>query len=332
MSLPADIKSRFPLLQREVHGSPIVYLDSAASSQKPDCVLDAMALLKDETKLKLVICGHGNYRATLEQRVQEEGIPGVIFQDTVPRERFPNLLAAADLCLVARDGRFAGHNVPYQAMEVSRLINSAAVDVDPARVEKLISLLEIDKSWNLTTVSDGQRRRVQILCKLIEPKSVLLLDEITTDLDLLARHHVPVDVDGLGDLHGVDAVREELQYRLVEAETAAAQDQLDDRQVEVRREHVLQAQRRVPAQHVELELLLGPGHLLLLLIVLHTKLQSARLREIVAAKNGLVLRKGGPSKLAPTRHAQPYAIRPASLKVPNCTRRRSFRTTHNWTG
>ena len=42
MSLPADIKSRFPLLQREVHGSPIVYLDSAASSQKPDCVLDAM--------------------------------------------------------------------------------------------------------------------------------------------------------------------------------------------------------------------------------------------------------------------------------------------------
>ncbi len=42
MSLPADLKSRFPLLQREVHGKPIVYLDSAASSQKPQCVLDAM--------------------------------------------------------------------------------------------------------------------------------------------------------------------------------------------------------------------------------------------------------------------------------------------------
>ncbi len=42
MSLPVDIKRRFPLLQREVHGTPIVYLDSAASSQKPDCVLDAM--------------------------------------------------------------------------------------------------------------------------------------------------------------------------------------------------------------------------------------------------------------------------------------------------
>jgi len=42
VSLPADLKSRFPLLQREVHGKPIVYLDSAASSQKPQCVLDAM--------------------------------------------------------------------------------------------------------------------------------------------------------------------------------------------------------------------------------------------------------------------------------------------------
>ncbi|MDG2114965.1 MAG: SufS family cysteine desulfurase [Actinomycetota bacterium] len=42
MSLPADLKSQFPLLQRTVHGKPIVYLDSAASSQKPECVLDAM--------------------------------------------------------------------------------------------------------------------------------------------------------------------------------------------------------------------------------------------------------------------------------------------------
>ena len=42
MSLPADLKAQFPLLQREVHGRPIVYLDSAASSQKPQFVLDAM--------------------------------------------------------------------------------------------------------------------------------------------------------------------------------------------------------------------------------------------------------------------------------------------------
>ncbi len=37
-----DVKADFPLLSRTVHGRPIVYLDSAASSQKPQCVLDAM--------------------------------------------------------------------------------------------------------------------------------------------------------------------------------------------------------------------------------------------------------------------------------------------------
>ena len=38
----AALKAEFPLLQREVHGRPIVYLDSGATSQKPQSVLDAM--------------------------------------------------------------------------------------------------------------------------------------------------------------------------------------------------------------------------------------------------------------------------------------------------
>ena len=37
-------KADFPLLHRQVHGRPIVYLDSAASSQHPRAVLDAMEL------------------------------------------------------------------------------------------------------------------------------------------------------------------------------------------------------------------------------------------------------------------------------------------------
>jgi cysteine desulfurase/selenocysteine lyase len=36
------IKKDFPLLERSVHGKPIVYVDSAATSQKPRVVLDAM--------------------------------------------------------------------------------------------------------------------------------------------------------------------------------------------------------------------------------------------------------------------------------------------------
>jgi cysteine desulfurase / selenocysteine lyase len=39
----ADIRQDFPLLAREVHGKPLVYLDSTASSQKPRTVIEVMA-------------------------------------------------------------------------------------------------------------------------------------------------------------------------------------------------------------------------------------------------------------------------------------------------
>jgi cysteine desulfurase/selenocysteine lyase len=38
----ADIRQDFPILSRQVHGKPLVYLDSCASSQKPAAVIEAM--------------------------------------------------------------------------------------------------------------------------------------------------------------------------------------------------------------------------------------------------------------------------------------------------
>ncbi|MFR0590162.1 cysteine desulfurase [Bifidobacterium thermophilum] len=35
------IRQQFPILDQEIHGHPLVYLDSAATSQKPQCVIDA---------------------------------------------------------------------------------------------------------------------------------------------------------------------------------------------------------------------------------------------------------------------------------------------------
>ena len=46
MTQPLDvlaIRAEFPILSREVNGKPLVYLDNAASAQKPDAVIDAMS-------------------------------------------------------------------------------------------------------------------------------------------------------------------------------------------------------------------------------------------------------------------------------------------------
>ncbi|HYT34373.1 MAG TPA: cysteine desulfurase [Ktedonobacteraceae bacterium] len=45
----ADIRKDFPILARQVHGKPLVYLDSAASSQKPRAVIDAMTTYYETT-------------------------------------------------------------------------------------------------------------------------------------------------------------------------------------------------------------------------------------------------------------------------------------------
>ncbi len=60
-------------------------------------------------------------------------------------------------------------------------------NVDEARRDRLVALLGVDPAWRMSRVSDGQRRRVQILLALLRPADVLLLDEVTTDLDVVAR-------------------------------------------------------------------------------------------------------------------------------------------------
>ena len=37
------IRRDFPILGREVYGKPLVYLDNAATTQKPQCVIDAIS-------------------------------------------------------------------------------------------------------------------------------------------------------------------------------------------------------------------------------------------------------------------------------------------------
>ena len=37
-----QIRQDFPILQRQVYGHPLVYLDNGATTQKPRCVVEAM--------------------------------------------------------------------------------------------------------------------------------------------------------------------------------------------------------------------------------------------------------------------------------------------------
>lgn len=72
---------------------------------------------------------------------------------------------------------------------VPELLKSVGGDHYPERRDELVNILDVDLSWHLHAVSDGERRRVQLCMGLLRPWTVLLLDEITVDLDLLSRHN-----------------------------------------------------------------------------------------------------------------------------------------------
>lgn len=72
-------------------------------------------------------------------------------------------------------------------IDVPTLLASVGGNHYSHRRDELVRILDIDLAWRMHAVSDGERRRVQLAMGLLRPWSVLLLDEITVDLDLLSR-------------------------------------------------------------------------------------------------------------------------------------------------
>src|SRR5271156_1810715 len=74
-------------------------------------------------------------------------------------------------------------------IDVPTLLASVGGNHFPTRRDELVRILDIDLRWRMHAVSDGERRRVQLAMGLVRPWTVLLLDEITVDLDLLSRRN-----------------------------------------------------------------------------------------------------------------------------------------------
>jgi CCR4-NOT complex subunit CAF16 len=82
---------------------------------------------------------------------------------------------------------FAGAAVPLMADIPVHGMMQRLQESYPERRDELVDMLGIDLNWRMHQLSDGQRRRVQILLGLIRPFKILLLDEITTSLDVCVR-------------------------------------------------------------------------------------------------------------------------------------------------
>ena len=85
-----------------------------------------------------------------------------------------------------------GERWGYEAMgdiTVEKLVGGLE-NPDWERIHMLMDVLEVEWEWTIYRLSDGQRRRVQLLLGLARKSELLLLDEVTTDLDVVARQNL----------------------------------------------------------------------------------------------------------------------------------------------
>jgi len=82
---------------------------------------------------------------------------------------------------------FSGYALPLQTDIAVKDMMKDAQAANPERRDMLVKMLQIDETWRMHRLSDGQRRRVQIMLQLLHPAPLIMLDEITTDLDCLTR-------------------------------------------------------------------------------------------------------------------------------------------------
>jgi CCR4-NOT complex subunit CAF16 len=82
---------------------------------------------------------------------------------------------------------WANNEITKRDIKVNELVKSVGGDFFIERRDELIDLLEINCNWRMNRCSDGERRRVQLCMGLLKPFDLLLLDEVTIDLDVLVR-------------------------------------------------------------------------------------------------------------------------------------------------
>lgn len=216
------IKKDFPILERQVHGKRLVFLDSAASSQKPSAVIDAMSGYYENTHANVhrgvyVIAEEATRlyeqaRTDLARFIGAERPSEIVFTKNVTEAI--NLVAyswgranlqAGDVVVLTEMEHHA-NLVPWLALKAERDIELRYIPVNDQGfldMSRLDEALDGAKLFGVTSVSNvlGTINPIRQLADAAHAAGALILVDG-------AQHapHMPVDVVALGcDFFGVTA-------------------------------------------------------------------------------------------------------------------------------
>jgi CCR4-NOT complex subunit CAF16 len=146
----------------------------------PGPVLDRLSLSIPSGARCLLLGANGVGKSTLLRVVAGRHIISDQTVRVLGRPAFQDTTLTGEVALL-------GGPFPFCADIAVAEILARRPGVDPRRRRRVMEILEVDERWRMHQVSDGQRRRVQLLLDLERALSVILLDEVTAELDVLAR-------------------------------------------------------------------------------------------------------------------------------------------------
>ena len=76
---------------------------------------------------------------------------------------------------------------PYTMDTAASEMMSTWQEEHKARRDELVRVLGINLNWRMHECSDGQRKKVRIMIKLLRPFQLCIIDEFTADLDIFSR-------------------------------------------------------------------------------------------------------------------------------------------------
>ncbi|MDR3133606.1 MAG: cysteine desulfurase [Prevotellaceae bacterium] len=194
------VRNDFPALQQQVHGKPLIYLDSAATAQKPQCVVEAI----DEMNAKLnanihravhylaIQCTerYEQARETVRRFINAQKTQEIVFT--------AGTTAAINLVAFSFGERFVRRGDEIVLTEAEHHSNIVPWQLLCERKGAVLKVVPVDDTGRLQTerLPEFFTDKTRILCVTQVSNVLGVVNPVKEIIRLAHAHHVPVLVDG----------------------------------------------------------------------------------------------------------------------------------------
>jgi glycosyltransferase involved in cell wall biosynthesis len=132
-------------------------------AQGLESVVDCAEILQSYPEILFWLVGDGPLKSELERRVQQKGLTNVQFLPMQPREKYPDVLAASDVCLVTLAKQVSTPVVPAKLLSIMSsgrpVIASVPLDGDTAQIVR-------DSGSGICVEAGNERQLAEAILKL----------------------------------------------------------------------------------------------------------------------------------------------------------------------